>query len=97
VKPHRLGRAIQQINRESFDGKLPDVEVYWDDLTEKDAYGITLFDDTTPYWIKLDRRTVTSASFLREVVQHEMCHVYPGPAGDDHGAEWQTCMMSRFQ
>jgi hypothetical protein len=31
VRHTNLHALYQEINRESFDGKLPDVEVYWDD------------------------------------------------------------------
>jgi predicted SprT family Zn-dependent metalloprotease len=96
VRHTDLGALYQDINQKSFDGKLPDVEVQWDDLTTEDAYGMTFINDTAAaYSIELDRRTVTNAGFLREVVQHETCHVFTGPAGRDHGAEWTAC-MERF-
>ena len=41
VRHTDLDTLYQQINRESFEGKLPKVDVTWDDLTAEDAYGIT--------------------------------------------------------
>jgi len=38
--------VYQQINRESFDGKLRDVVLDWDDLTKPDASGMTDFDQS---------------------------------------------------
>ena len=93
VRHTDLDALYQQINRESFDGKLPEVEIYWDDLTEKDAYGITSFDGSVDS-IRLDRRTVTSAggagSGAARIVSR-LCRA----AGSEHGDEWKAC-MERF-
>jgi 2',3'-cyclic-nucleotide 2'-phosphodiesterase (5'-nucleotidase family) len=91
-----LYERYQQINRESFDAKLPYVSVCWADLSAQNADGINSFDDNGhPVSIELDRRRITSERDLRAVLRHEACHVAVG-AKAAHGAAWQHC-MDRFQ
>ena len=101
LQPADLHRFYQEINQESFDGKLPDVPVSWGDLTKDDAYGITHFDHGVPYSIELDRRTVKSGSFALDVIRHESCHIATIREAkrlneDRHGATFVAC-MSRIQ
>jgi len=91
----------QQINQDSFDGKLPDVRVNWGDLTAADAYGITHFDRGTPYLMELDRETVRSESFALDVIRHESCHIATNHEAkqrneDPHGPTFTAC-MARIQ
>jgi len=91
-----LYQQYQQINRESFDAKLPYVSVSWADLSTQDADGITSFDDNDrPVSIELDRQQITSERDLRAVLRHEACHVSVG-GKVAHGSAWQSC-MDRFQ
>ena len=91
-----LYQQYQQINRESFDAKLPYVSVSWSDLSAQDADGITSFDDNDrPVSIELDRQQITSERDLRAVLRHETCHVSVG-GKVGHGSAWQRC-MDRFQ
>jgi hypothetical protein len=46
VRDTNLHDLYQQINQESFGGKLQTVTVNWDDLTKQDAVGMTDFDST---------------------------------------------------
>jgi predicted SprT family Zn-dependent metalloprotease len=91
----------QEINGRFFGGSLQDAEVCWGDLTKDDAEGMTyLFDDGTVR-IEVDRRWVTSESKVREVLDHEACHVATEAAvqeqkSDPHGATFQNCMR-RFR
>jgi hypothetical protein len=86
----------QQINRESFDAKLPYVSVSWADLSAQNADGITSFDDDDhPVSIELDRQRITSERDLRAVIRHAACHVAVG-GKVAHGSAWQHC-MDRFQ
>ena len=89
-----LYERYQQINRESFDAKLPYVSVSWTDLSSQNADGITSFDDGRPVSIDLDRRRITSERDLRAVLRHEACHVSVGEKVA-HGSAWQRC-MDRF-
>ncbi len=90
-----LYERYQQINRESFDAKLPYVSVSWTDLSFQNADGITSFDgNDRPVSIELDRRRITSERDLRAVLRHEACHVSVGEKGA-HGSAWQRC-MDRF-
>jgi len=90
-----LYQRYQQINRESFDAKLPYVSVSWADLSSQNADGMTSFDDNDrPVAIELDRRRITSERDLRAVLRHEACHVAVGDKVT-HGSAWQRC-MDRF-
>jgi hypothetical protein len=90
-----LYERYQQINRESFDAKLPYVSVSWTDLSSQNADGITSFDDNDrPVSIELDRRRITSERDLRAVLRHEACHVSIGEKAA-HGSAWHQC-MDRF-
>jgi hypothetical protein len=91
-----LRERYQQINRESFDAKLPYVSVSWADLSAQNADGITSFDDyDRPVSIELDRQRITSERDLRAVLRHEACHVSVG-GKIAHGSAWQRC-MDRFR
>ena len=90
-----LHERYQQINRESFDAKLPYVSVSWTDLSSQNADAITSFDNNDrPASIELDRRRITSERDLRAVIRHEACHVSVGEKVA-HGSTWQHC-MDRF-
>ena len=90
-----LYERYQQINRESFDNKLPYVSVSWADLSSQNTDGIISFDDhDRPVAIELDRRRITSERDLRAVLRHEACHVAAGEKVT-HGSAWQHC-MDRF-
>jgi 2',3'-cyclic-nucleotide 2'-phosphodiesterase (5'-nucleotidase family) len=96
--PHNvnLHELYQQINRESFDAKLPYVSVSWADLSAQNADGITSFDDHDhPVSIELDRQRITSERDLRAVLRHDACHVSVG-GKVAHGSVWQRC-MDRFR
>ncbi len=101
IRQEDLHRFYQEINQESFGGKLPDVSVQWSDLTEADAYGITHFDRGVPYSMELDRRTVQSKSFALDVIRHESCHIATNREAklrheDPHGLTFAAC-MARIQ
>ncbi len=91
-----LFQQYQQINRESFDAKLPYVSVSWADLSTQNTDGVTSFDDNDrPVSIELDRQHITSARDLRAVLRHQACHVSVGEKAA-HGSAWQHC-MDRFR
>jgi SprT-like family len=91
-----LYKRYQQINRESFAAKLPDISVSWADLSAQNADGITSFDDDDhPVSIELDRQRITSERDLRAVLRHGACHISVG-GKVAHGSAWQRC-MDRFR
>jgi hypothetical protein len=91
-----LHEQYQQINRESFDAKLPNVSVNWADLSGHTVDGVTSFDDNDqPVSIELNRQQITSERDLRAVLRHEACHVSVGEKVA-HGSLWQRC-MDRFR
>jgi len=95
VRNVNLYELYQQINRDSFDAKLPYVSVSWADLSVQNADGITSFDDDDhPVSIELDRQRITSERDLRAVLRHDACHVSVG-GKVAHGSAWQRC-MDRF-
>jgi hypothetical protein len=91
-----------EINREYFSGQLPEyLSVSWSDLVaNKDCAacaGLTDWDTGFPR-IRLDPKSVRTQKFLREAMEHEMCHVATVDAitkarGDFHGPLFQTCMQ----
>lgn len=92
MRETNLQALYDSINRESFSGSLPDVQVTWGDL---DSDGRTTFEHDS-IRIEIDRGSVTSAKALREVLSHEACHVAVGADGiDGHGERFQEC-MTRF-
>ncbi len=96
-----LHRIYGEVNRASFAGKLPDVPVTWGDLTKDDAYGITHFDKDVPYAMEIDRQSVHTESFARDVIRHESCHIATIREAkrlheDQHGAAFSAC-MARIQ
>ncbi len=96
-----LHRLYLEINRASFAGKLPDVPVTWGDLTKDDAYGITHFEKDVPYGMEIDRQSVHTESFARDVIRHESCHIATIREAkrlreDQHGASFTAC-MARIQ
>ena len=92
-----LHRIYGEVNRASFAGKLPDVPVTWGDLTKDDAYGITHFEKDVPYAMEIDRQSVHTESFARDVIRHESCHIATIREAkrlheDQHGATVSSCM-----
>ena len=93
------------LNRQYFGGQLPNyVSVSWADLVaNKDCAscaGLTDWDTGFPR-IRLDPKSVRTENFLREAMEHEMCHVATADAAttarqDLHGPLFQECMQ-RYQ
>ncbi|HET9802924.1 MAG TPA: SprT-like domain-containing protein [Candidatus Acidoferrum sp.] len=101
LAPADLHRIYLEVNHTSFAGKLPDVPVTWGDLSKDDAYGITHFDKDVPYAIEIDRQSVHTESFARDVIRHETCHIATIHEAkrlheDQHGATFFSC-MARLQ
>jgi predicted SprT family Zn-dependent metalloprotease len=91
MDPHEV---YQETNRDSFQSALPDVRVTWADL-DGERYGTTRFYEDGSAAIEVDKGSVLSEGMLREVVEHETCHIAVG-SGEAHGEKWQTCMR-RFE
>ena len=92
-----LHRIYLEVNHASFAGELPDVPVRWGDLTKDDAYGVTHFDKDVPYEMEIDRQSVRTESFARDVIRHESCHIVTIREAkrlqeDQHGAAFAACM-----
>lgn len=95
--PADLHRIYLEINQGSFAGKLPDVPVRWGDLSKDDAYGVTHFDHNVPTSMEVDRQSVHTESFARDVIRHESCHIATIREAkrlreDQHGATFAACM-----
>jgi SprT-like family len=90
--------SYRKINRESFQGSLPDVPVTWTYLENRQGQTKNYGGRATE--IELDLTRVRSDQDLKATLQHEACHVAVGPdvvksLQDDHGPLWQKC-MKRF-
>jgi len=100
VQPLRqtdLHRLYLEVNHASFAGQLPDVPVRWGDLSKDDAYGVTHFDKDVPFGMEIDRQSVHTESFARDVIRHESCHIATIREAkrkheDQHGATFAACM-----
>jgi len=102
VHDEDLPLLYSQINRQYFSAQLPDyVSVSWSDLVaDKDCAscaGMTDWDTGFPR-IRLDPKSVHTEKFLRQAMEHEMCHVATVDAvtkarQDAHGPLFQACMQ----
>ena len=97
IRQADLQRFYQQVNQESFAGKLPEVTVSWGDLNKDDAYGITHFKKEVAYSMEIDRKSVKTESFALDVIRHESCHIatiheVKRLKEDAHGAAFAACM-----
>jgi len=91
--------VYEQVNRESFNGSLPDAFVRWSYLEDK--YGEVHFYADGSNVIEIDRASVTSEKQLLKTIRHESCHVethtiVEETGQDVHGEAFQTC-MKRFE
>jgi hypothetical protein len=102
VRDADLPLLYSQINRQYFSSQLPEyVSVSWSDLVaDKDCNacaGMTDWDTGFPR-IRLDPKSIRSEKFLREAMEHEMCHVATVDDAtkaheDFHGPLFQSCMQ----
>lgn len=100
-----LRPLYEEINLASFDGMLPvDVPVSWANLSSNrycgNCGGMTDWDSGSPA-IRLNTATVKTEKGMRELLQHEMCHVAVNDEAirigqDAHGPLFQEC-MKRFR
>jgi predicted SprT family Zn-dependent metalloprotease len=87
----------QQTGQVLFGYDTPLARVEWSNLGKEYGNEQTFNDDSIE--ILIDRDLVTSEKQLREVMQHEVCHVYVDRRGGEvveHGPMFQTC-ISRFE
>ena len=91
-----LHELYGQINSQSFNGQLPDVDIKFSDLTAE--RGVTRWMEDGSFIIDVDRASNPNERELRDTVQHEACHIATLPniePGADHGPAFQNC-MARF-
>lgn len=94
--PDHLHDLYQQINKEFYDGQLPDVELKAHSLSDEKADGITYREAEDRFVIVLDPYWNTSEDEALSVMKHESCHVATwGQEPEDHGPLFQEC-MKRF-
>jgi predicted SprT family Zn-dependent metalloprotease len=93
-----LHALYNQMNRDDFQGALPQSQIMWARLD--DAYAEAGVGDDGSAVIELDPRLIKNRLQLRENMIHEMCHIETSAeyhAGQDgHGDSWQACMQ-RFE
>jgi len=85
------------INRQTarfFNGKLPDVVLKVEDLSDKNAEGVTYKESEDTFVIVLDPQWNTSEDEALDTMRHESCHVATWGEEPD-GPRFQEC-MKRF-
>lgn len=95
--PDHLHALYQETNKEFFDGKLQDVVLKVEDLSNDDAEGVTYKKAEDTFVIVLDPKWNTSEAEALRTMRHESCHVATwGEESDPHGPRFQEC-MKRFE
>jgi SprT-like family len=95
--PAHLHALYQETNAAFFDGKLPDVLLKVEDLSDANAEGETYKETEDLFAIVLAPAWNTSEDEARRTMQHESCHVATwGEEPDVHGPRFQGC-MKRFE
>jgi hypothetical protein len=98
--PDHLHALYQETNKEFFEGKLQDVVLKVQDLSNENAEGVTYKEGEDTFIIVLDPAWNTSEDEARRTMQHESCHVATweeeGSGTDSHGPRFQEC-MKRFE
>jgi hypothetical protein len=95
--PDHLHSLYQETNRTFFDGKLPDVVLKVEDLSDKNAEGVTYKETEDTFVIVLDPNWNTSEDEAQDTMRHESCHVATWEEEPDvHGPRFQQC-MKRFE
>jgi hypothetical protein len=95
--PDHLHALYQETNSEFFGGQLPDVVLKVEDLSDKDAEGVTYKETEDTFVIVLDPKWNTSENEALDTMRHEACHVATWEDEPDvHGPRFQEC-MKRFE
>ena len=97
LRDQDLMPLYQQTGQVLFGYDTPEARVEWSNLGKDYGTEQTFNDDSIE--ILIDRDLATSQKQLREVMQHEVCHVYVDRRGGEaveHGQLWRDC-MKRFE
>lgn len=95
--PAHLHALYQRTNSAFFDGKLPDVVLRVEDLSDKNAEGVTYKESEDTFVVVLDPNWNTSEEEAMATMRHESCHVATwGQEAEEHGPRFQEC-MKRFE
>lgn len=97
LRDQDLMPLYQQTGQVLFGYDTPEARVQWSNLGKDYGTEQTFNDDSIE--ILIDRDLVTSEKQLREVMEHEVCHVYVDRQGGEdveHGPLFQAC-MSKFK
>lgn len=96
--PDHLHALYQKTNREFFEGKLQDVVLEVEDLSDENAEGVT-YRMNNKFVVVLDPKWNTSEHEALDTMRHESCHVATWDVtdpNDPHGPPFQEC-MKRFE
>ena len=95
--PNHLHALYQETNKDFFGGRLPEVVVKVEDLSEAKAEGETYMESEDLFVIVLDPKWNTSEDEALHTMRHESCHVATWrQESDEHGPRFQEC-MKRFE
>jgi hypothetical protein len=84
--PDHLLASYQETNKDFFSGRLPDVVVKVEDLSEAKAEGETYMETQDLFVIVFDPKWNTSEDEALHTMRHESCHVATwGQEPDEHG------------
>src|SRR5271157_1629924 len=84
--PAYLHSLYQETNAAFFDGELPDVALKVEDLSDKNAEGVTYKKSEETFVIALDPQWNTSEVEALDTMRHEACHIATwGDEPDEHG------------
>jgi len=94
--PDHLHTLYQHTNRALFDGKLQDVVLEVENLSDQNAEDAT-YRMNNRFALVLDPKWNTSEDEPLQTMRHESCHVATwGEEPDPHGSHFQDC-MKRFE
>jgi hypothetical protein len=94
--PDHLHALYQETNKKFFDGKLQDVVLKVEDLSNDNAEGVTYKKTEDTFVVVLDPKWNTSEDEALDTMRHESCHVATwGEEPEQHGPRFQEC-MKRF-
>jgi hypothetical protein len=95
--PAHLHFLYQETNEKFFGGQLPEVLLKVEDLSDKNAEGVTYKENEGMFVIVLDPAWNTSEDEALDTMRHESCHVATWEEESDaHGECFQECMR-RFK
>jgi len=96
----QLKRWYSKYNRLYFEGKLPDVEIWWEPLSNADGITCPVYEISEGHFsIRLDPGIKGFGAYWRTTLLHEMVHVelFKSHSRHQHGKLFQDRMLKLAQ